>query len=112
MFETQIGSLIEYLEQVKRSPRLFFQPVNDNGLHSHIHGIHVALNFFGLELDGEIYEEIEARHGWQGNTSFGAVPHMRKAGLTEERIVDEYLSMYLETWKEMLIRLEDAKKQV
>jgi hypothetical protein len=37
---------------------------------------------------------------------------MRKAGLTEERIVDEYLSMYLETWKEMLIRLEDAKKQV
>jgi hypothetical protein len=53
MFETQIGSLIEYLEQVKRSPRLFFQPVNDNGLHSHIHGIHVALNFLVLNSMGK-----------------------------------------------------------
>lgn len=112
MFETQIRSLIEYLEQVKRSPGLFFQPVTDNGLHSHIHGIHIAFKFCGLEPTTEVYEKIEANHGWQGNTSFGAVPHMRKAGLTEEQIVDEFLSMYIETWKEMLIRLEDAKKQV
>lgn len=109
MFETQIRSLIEYLEQVRRSPRLYFHPVTDNGLHSHIHGIHIALSFFGLELNGEIYEKIEAKHGWRGNTSSGAVPHMRKAGLTEEQIVDEYLSMYLETWKEMLFRIEDER---
>ncbi|MFN8441852.1 MAG: hypothetical protein U0175_13820 [Caldilineaceae bacterium] len=75
-------------------------------LYDQIWGLEIGLQLFGLQMNGEIFRRIERARGWNNQTSFGSEPDMRAKGLTETQIFYEYLSMYIETWKRMLAKLE------
>jgi len=102
MFDAEVQELIAYLQEVKKAPCLYLGPVTDESLQAHLHGIFIACHIFGFERNGEIYVQVESERGWDSNTSFGSLPSMKKAGLSETEIVDETLSIEIEALERML----------
>jgi hypothetical protein len=102
-----IEDIIEWLENIRSRPRMFFIEESPNGVSAFSWFVR-AVDMLGFDTDPEcdIYQE----RGWRLN-SFGYTPSMKEKGLTDKEMAQEMLTIEILTWKKLLEKSKLALAQ-
>ncbi len=99
-----IEKLLESLEVVRQRPRLFFGEDAPPVL-NFLWGFNLACE--AAEIDKsyrDMYLKIQMERNWQVN-ALHPVDHMMRQGFTKDEIIQEALTLEIETWKRLLAEL-------
>ncbi|MCQ3930153.1 MAG: hypothetical protein DPW16_06805 [Chloroflexi bacterium] len=102
-----IEKLLESLEEVRQRPRLFFGEDVPPVLHF-LWGFKLACE--AAEIDKsyqDMYIKIQMERNWQINNALHPVVLMARQGLAKDAIIQEALTLELETWKRLLAELSN-----
>jgi hypothetical protein len=102
MSETAVvRQAVQMLERALRRPGMYFGPTNVDAVLHWLNGFNAGCHIAGINITyvpGSIFHQIVEERGWE----FQATKpwrQMRERGWTDETIVQELLTIEIETWK-------------
>jgi|SRR5262245_5517566 len=108
----RIPSLIRELENVRRRPHVHIGKIESTSLQHYLWGFREAAHLFTHMKYWEKYlriiEEVAYDRGWPGSLSF--VKSIRTRGLSEKEIIEEMLTVEIESWKRLAALIASDKK--
>lgn len=104
--------IIGFLESVQLRPYMYVggcEQYSSNPASIWLGGFNVALNLLGFQAyHADILQEVVAGRGYEMNA--GAPDYeMKQRGMSEEEMVNECLSIEIEVWKRVLVKLQEEK---
>ncbi len=100
MSDEQARKIIRILEAVKSRPEMYVGKRDDpKEIQTFLWGIHVICRTL-TGVDYDFFREIALKRGWK-NSPVGIVPSMREAGLSDEEIVTELITIDIEAYKQI-----------
>jgi hypothetical protein len=93
--------VVELLREVRRRPPVWLGGYSPDSLIHFLHGVNAAVGVFGLRVDrylGSSYGQVITERGWE-HLAVAPVDEMRERGLSDQEIVQELLTIEIETWK-------------
>jgi hypothetical protein len=99
----RIPSLIEKLEYVMRRPHIYINKIESEFMEHYLRGFRGVAHLFAdmkyWEKYLRIVEQVAYDRGWPGSLDF--VKSIRTRGLSEKEIIEEMLSVEIESWKRL-----------
>jgi hypothetical protein len=99
----RIPSLIEDLEGMRRRPDMYIGKIESKSMEYYVSGFRLAAHTCAkskyLEKYRRIVEEVAYDRGWTMTPDF--VKSIRASGLSEKEIIEEMLSVEIESWKRL-----------
>jgi len=97
----RIPSLIEDLEGMRRRPEMYIGKIESKSMEHYVwrfrQGAHTCDKSKYFEKYLRIVEEVAYDHGWTMTPDF--VKSIRASGLSEKEIIEEMLTVEIESWK-------------
>ncbi len=99
MSQTNIASIIQLLERVRQKPGMYLG--NDvYAILDFITGVNCTCSVFDLQRDEAIYKAVLVEGGWEYGTK-APLYQMIEKGMDYAHIVNEALTIEIDTWKRM-----------
>lgn len=100
MEKNQVEAVIKALEDVRQRPHMFIL-VGKNPVFSWMIGFNTALRAFVPQPEDTFYKDAVTERGWEWSTT-APLGEMEKRELSEQEMVDEFLTIFVEAWKKRL----------
>jgi hypothetical protein len=108
----RIPSIIKELEAVKRRPDMCIGEIESKSMEHYVWGFRQGAHIFGkirfFEKYMRIVEEVAYERGWTMTPDF--VKSIRARGLSEREIIEEMLTVEIESWKRLAALIASDKK--
>ena len=89
-------AIIEHLEHVRNRPEMYAGEVSERAFYAYLSGFDAACTVLGHARSYDLYLQVCEERGW-GMNALGPQKRMREMGLSEQAIVDELLTIEIET---------------
>jgi hypothetical protein len=99
--EHHAQKVVELLREVRRRPPAWLGGYSPESLLHFLHGVTAVAGAFGLRVDrylGSAYGQVITERGWE-HVAVAPVDEMRERGLSDPEVVQELLTIEIETWK-------------
>jgi hypothetical protein len=93
--------IVELLKQVRERPPVWIGGSSPESLLHFLHGVTAVASAFGVRVDrylGSAYGQVITERGWE-HSAAAPVDEMRERRLSDQEIVQELLTIEIETWK-------------
>jgi DNA gyrase/topoisomerase IV subunit B len=100
MSKTNITLIIQLLKRVRQKPGLYM----GNDVHAILHfitGVKCTCSVFGLQRDEAVYKAVVVERGWEYSAKAPLYQMMEK-GMDYSHIINEVLSIEIDTWRDIL----------
>jgi hypothetical protein len=99
--EHHAQKVVELLREVRRRPPVWIGGYSPESLLHFLNGVTAAAGAFGLRIHrhpGSAYGQVITERGWE-HIAAAPVDEMRERGLSDQEIVQELLTIEIETWR-------------